>query len=382
MTKVMISCGEASGDLYAGALASEIIRLDKDADVFGLGGAQLQAGGGRLVADYRGLAVTGLAEALSVLPRALVAYRRLVEAARADAPDVFVAVDFPDFNFRLAAAMRRLGVPVVYYVSPQVWAWRPGRLKTMKRLVGRVLVIFPFEEPLYREVGIPVEFVGHPLVDLARAREPRAEFLRRHGLDPTVPTVALLPGSRPNELQAILPTVAHAARLIAERVPGAQFVVARAPNLNPALFAPIAEFHATRGPSPVIVEAQTDEVLAAADVAVTASGTATIQTALHGRPMVIVYRVSPFTYWIGKRFMRVETYGMVNLVSGERIVPELMQDQFTAEAVAAEAVSLLTDTARGRRMREALGRVCAKLGDGGASQRAAQSVLAVARGTA
>ena len=382
MIKVMISCGEASGDLYAGALASEIIRLDKDAEVFGLGGAQLQAGGGRLVADYRGMAVTGLAEALSVLPRALSTYRRLVEAARADDPDVFVAVDFPDFNFRLAAAMHRLGVPVVYYVSPQVWAWRPGRLKTMKRLVGRVLVIFPFEERLYREVGIPVEFVGHPLVDLARAREPRAEFLRRHGLDPAVPTVALLPGSRPNELQAILPTVVRATRLIAERVPGAQFVVARAPNLNTALFAPIAEAHTARGPSPVIVETQTDEVLAAADVVVTASGTATIQTAIHGRPMVIVYRVSPFTYWIGKRFVHVENYGMVNLVSGERIVTELIQDQFTAEAVAAEAVSLLTDTERVRRMREALGRVRAKLGDGGASQRAAQSVLTVARGNA
>ena len=382
MTKVMISCGEASGDLYAGALVSEIVRHDREATIFGCGGDRLLASGARLVGDYRGLTVTGLTEALSVLPRSLAMYRRLVAAARAERPDVFVAVDFPDFNFRLAAAVHRLGIPVVYYVSPQIWAWRRGRVRTLKRWVDRMLVIFPFEEALYRDAGIPVEFVGHPLLDLAQARETRGEFLTRHRLDPTAPTVALLPGSRPNELRIILPIVSHAADLIAAQLPRAQFLVARAPGLSTALFEPVTAASRGRGPRPVIVDACADDVLAAADVVVTASGTATIQAAIHERPMVIVYRVTPLSYFVGKRFVHVETFGMVNLVAGERIVPELMQDACTPERVAAEALTLLTDLPRAQRMREALRRVRAQLGEPGASRRAAESVLAVARTSA
>ena len=382
MTKVMISCGEASGDLYAGALVSEIVRHDREATIFGCGGDRLLASGARLVGDYRGLTVTGLTEALSVLPRSLAMYRRLVAAARTERPDVFVAVDFPDFNFRLAAAVHRLSIPVVYYVSPQIWAWRRGRVRTLKRWVDRMLVIFPFEEALYRDAGIPVEFVGHPLLDLAQARETRGEFLTRHRLDPTAPTVALLPGSRPNELRIILPIVSHAADLIAAQLPRAQFLVARAPGLSTALFEPVTAASRGRGPRPVIVDACADDVLAAADVVVTASGTATIQAAIHERPMVIVYRVTPLSYFVGKRFVHVETFGMVNLVAGERIVPELMQDACTPERVAAEALTLLTDLPRAQRMREALRRVRAQLGEPGASRRAAESVLAVARTSA
>ncbi|MEC9302600.1 MAG: glycosyltransferase, partial [Acidobacteriota bacterium] len=163
MTKILISCGEVSGDIYAGALTSELVKLDSRAQVSGLGGDQMVAAGARLIGHYRGLSVTGLSEALAVLPRSLVMYRRLVDTIRKNRPDVLVTVDFPDFNFWLAAAARRLGIPVVYYVSPQVWAWRRGRLRTLKQLVDRMLVIFPFEEEVYRNAGIPVEFVGHPL---------------------------------------------------------------------------------------------------------------------------------------------------------------------------------------------------------------------------
>jgi lipid-A-disaccharide synthase len=379
MPTVMISCGEPSGDLYAGALATELVRRDASCRIVGFGGERLRAAGALLTGDYRGVTVTGLTEAIRVLPRSYGMYRRLVAQARADRPDVFVAIDFPDFNFRLASAVRRLGVPVVYYISPQLWAWRPGRIHAMKRFVTKVLPIFPFEAALYERERIPVTFVGHPLVDLIEVRATRDAFLRRAGLDPSAPTVALLPGSRPNELRATLPVLRETIPLIIARVPAAQFVVARAPHLNDLLFAPLLEARGAGSAKPVIVEGQTDEVLHAADVVVTASGTATVQTALHERPMVIVYRLSPLTYNVGRRFVRVSTFGMVNLIAGRQVVPELIQDAFTPERVAAETVRFLTDPVAAAEARAALAEVRARLGPPGASGRAAEAILEVAR---
>jgi lipid-A-disaccharide synthase len=376
MLTIMMSCGEPSGDLYAGALAAEIRRLEPDCRIVGFGGDRLRAAGATLVGDYRGLTVTGITEAISVLPRSLAMYRRLVAAARAERPSVFVAIDFPDFNFRVAGALKRQGVPVVYYVSPQLWAWRRGRLTTIKRLVDQMLVIFPFEEDLYRQAGVPVEFVGHPLLDVDRADVPREQFLAQHGLEASAPTIALLPGSRPNEVRAILPVLLEAAELISSQVAGVQFVIARAPNLESGLF---AIPRTSVGRAPVVVESRTDDVLAAADVVLTASGTATVQTAIHERPMVIVYRLSPLTYRIGKPFCHVDMYGMVNLVAGRKIVPELIQDAFTPEAVAAEAIRLLTDPDLANSTREALREVKRRLGQPGAGRRAAEAVLRIAR---
>jgi lipid-A-disaccharide synthase len=375
MARVMISCGEASGDLYAGALVEELRRQDPGVRVTGLGGERLRRSGATLIGDYRGLAVTGLTEAVRVLPRTYGMYRRLVGTARGERPDVFVAIDYPDFNFRLAAAIRRLGIPVVYYVSPQLWAWRPGRIRAMRRFAAKVLVIFPFEVDVYREAGIPVEFVGHPLIDLIGTPEPRDRFLRGLGLDPAAPTVALLPGSRPNELAAILPTLAVSAARLRQRLPQVQFVIARAPGLDSSLFDPLpAE------PGRIaVVEGRTDDVLHASDLVVTASGTATVQTALHERPMIIVYRLSPLTYRLGRRFVRVETFGMANLIAGRTIAAELIQDDFTPENVVAHALPLLTDPNASARMRQELATVRAKLGEPGASARAARAVLDVAR---
>ena len=374
----MISCGEPSGDLYAGALAAEIRRREPDADIFGFGGPRLTAAGGRLIGNFQGISVTGLTEALRVLPRSFAMLRLLTAAARDERPDVFVAIDFPDFNFRLMAAVHRLGIPVVYYISPQLWAWRPGRMQTMKQYVARVLVIFPFEEELYRRAEIPVDFIGHPLVDLIRVRAPRAALLREHGLEPAAPTVALLPGSRPNELRRIVPGIAAALPLIASRVPGVQFVVAAAPNLPDTLFAPLISAGCGFGRTAMVHE-RTDDVLAASDVVITASGTATVQAALHERPMVVVYKLSPLTYRLGKPFVRVDTYAMANLVAGKRIVAELIQDEFTSERVADECVRLLTDEELRQRTRDELRRVGERLGGVGASGRAAEAVLAVAR---
>ncbi len=373
--RVLLSCGEPSGDLYAGALSRELRALVPGVDVFGLGGPHFAAAGGRAIVDYRGLSVTGLTEPIAKIPQLLAARRRLVASAHETRPDVFVPIDFWGFNFRLARRMRRQGIPVVYYISPQLWASRPWRMKTMREIAKRVLVIFPFEETIYREAGVPVEFVGHPLVELAEPTASRDAFLGRLGLTPAAPTVAILPGSRASEVERILPDLTAASVLIRAQVPRAQCLVARAPNLQDGLF------DVVRGgelPQAVIVEGDTDTVLASADVALTASGTATVQAALHDTPMVIVYRVSPWTYRLGRHLLNVDTFGMVNLIAGSRIVPELIQDAFTPEAVAAEAVSMLTDKARGARIREGLREVRERLGGAGASRRAAEAILRVA----
>ncbi len=374
----MISCGEPSGDLYAGALASEILRLEPGAVITGFGSDRLRAAGASLVGDFKGLSVTGLTEALPMIGRSWQTYRALVRAADEARPDVFVPIDFPDFNFFPARALHKRGVPVVYYISPQLWAWRRGRLKTMKRVADRVLVIFPFEAPLYEAAGVPVTFVGHPLLELTPPPTARVPFLRSHGLDPALPVVALLPGSRRNELRAILPDLVRTAGAIAAQLPSAQFFVARAPHLDDDLLSPLADWPAGASP-PVVVEEQTDEVLASADVVILASGTVTVQAALHGCPMVVVYRVGPLTYKLGKPLLHVDTYAMVNLVAGSHIVPELMQDDFTPEAAAAEALRVLLDPQHAARVKADLAAVRGKLGTAGASRRAAEAVIETAR---
>ncbi len=371
----MISCGEASGDLYAGALIDALRVQQPSVEVFGLGGDRFRAAGGRLVGDFRGLAVTGLVEAVRGIPDHYAMYRKLVQAAADERPDVLVLIDYPDFNFRLMTAVRRLGVAIVYYVSPQIWAWRPGRMQTMKSTVDLVLPIFPFEEALYQREGVPVHFVGHPLIDLAAPTTTREQFLADLNLDPERPVVALLPGSRANELHRLVPILAAAVPRIASRVIGTQFVVARAPHLADAFFAP---FHGVGAPVQV-VEGRTDDVLNASDVVVTASGTATVQTALHDKPMVVVYRLSKLTYRLGKPLVRVSNYSMVNLVAGERVVEELIQDACTPDAVANETIDLLTNDERAAAMKEQLSMVRARLGGAGASARAAAAILEVAR---
>ena len=369
----MISCGEPSGDLYAGALVAALRRREPGIEVFGLGGDRFKAAGGDLVADFHGLSVTGLTEALSVLPRSWRTLGLLASAARQRQPHALVVIDYPDFNFRLMRRIKKLGVPVIYYVSPQLWAWRAGRIKTMKKLVDRVLPIFPFEEAIYQREGIDVRFVGHPLIDLIAPEQSREQLLRRLNLDAAKPVVALLPGSRTNELERLAPVMAAAAPMIAAGVPGAQFIVARAPHLSDHLF----EGFGLPGVTLRIVEGRTDDVLQAADAVVTASGTATVQTALHGKPMVVLYKLSPLTYRLGRRLALVDTYAMVNLIAGQRIVRELIQDDCTPEAVAGEAVRILTDPEYRERMIAHLAEVRRRLGGPGASERAADAVLDV-----
>ncbi len=371
--RLLLSCGEASGDLYAGALTRELLALDPSVRVAGLGGPQFAAAGGDLVDDYRELSVTGLTEWIPKLPRLLTARRRLVEAAQAEKPDALVLIDFSGFNFRLAPAIKALGVPVIYYISPQIWASRPKRIDTIRRIADRMLVIFPFEAPIYEKAGVPVEFVGHPLIDLAKPSATREAFLAARALTPSAPTIAILPGSRPNEVSRILPDLAAAAQRIRGAVPGAQFLVARAPHLDDGLFEPVR--NGAGDTQFTLVEGDTDTVLASADVTLTASGTATVQAALHGTPMVVVYRMAPLSYQLARRLVRLDSIAMVNLIAGEKLVPELIQDAFTPDAVAREAISMLTDRDRAAAIRAGLATVRARLGGPGGSRRAAQAIL-------
>jgi lipid-A-disaccharide synthase len=380
--RVMISCGEPSGDLYAGSLAAELRARVPDVEIFGLGGERLAASGADVVAHYRDISVTGLTEALRVIPDSLRLLRTLTDEAARRRPDVFVAVDFPDFNFRLMARLAKLGVPIVYYISPQLWAWRTGRMKTMRRLVSKVLVIFPFEEEIYARAGVPVQFVGHPLVEMstmAVAGFDRQTFLKDLGLSTSGRTVALLPGSRQNELARHIPVLAGAVRLLAARVPDVQFVVARAPNLDDGLYMPLRRVALEISRPLVTVRDATDSVLAGSDVAITASGTATVQGAIHRRPMVVIYKLSGLSHALLRPFVRVNAAAMPNLVAGARILPELIQGDCTPARVTDEAVLLLTDAGAHNRMRDALGLVREKLSLPGASARAAAAVLETAR---
>jgi lipid-A-disaccharide synthase len=373
--RLLVSCGEPSGDVYAGALVRELQQIDPGISASGLGGPRFAAAGGRLLEDYRGLSVTGLTEVVRKLPRAFATLWRLVRAAQKERPDALVVIDFPDFNFVLARRLHALGIPVVYYISPQIWAWRPKRLDTIRAFADLVLVIFPFEAEIYRAGGVPVEFVGHPLLDLLPTVPSRGAFLDSLGFSTSAPTVALLPGSRPNEVAHILPDLVASARHIAAVLPTAQFIVARAPNLDDQHFAPLSA--GASAPRMAVVVGQTDAVLASSDVVLTASGTATVQTALWGTPMVVVYRVSPLTYRLVRRRVTVSMVAMVNLIAGRVVVPELIQDAFTPEAVAREALGILTNPDRAAGMRADLAEVRTKLGGPGASRRAAEAILRV-----
>jgi len=345
MPRLLISCGEASGDLYGAELVRHLRERVAGLDVLGLGGDRLQAQGASLFAHVRDLAVVGLLEVVSHLRDLRAVFRRVLDEADRRPPDAAVLVDYPDFNLRLARELHRRGIPVIYYVSPQLWAWRRGRMHDIRDSVARMLVIFPFEEQLYREAGVPVTFVGHPLVSLVHPAVDPLALRRDLGLDPDRPVVALLPGSRPKE-------VAH-----------------NLPPMDPAVV------RRGLGGRPVtVVHDRTHAVLSAATAAIVASGTATVEAALLGAPMVVVYRLSPWTYRLGRRLVRVPYYAMVNLIGGRQVVPELIQSDFTADRVLAEMLPLIDDTPARRQMQSDLAAVREKLGGPGASGRAADAV--------
>ena len=372
--RLLVSCGEPSGDLYAGDLVHHLREQTGPVEVFGLGGDRLQAEGGHLLAHVRDLAVVGLLEVLRHLRRLRAVFRRVLDEVERERPRLAVLVDYAEFNLRLARELKRRGIPVVYYVSPQVWAWRRGRMRAIRENVAHMAVIFPFEEPLYREAGVPVTFVGHPLVDLARPAADLSAFLASRGLDPARPVLSVLPGSRRQEVAHNLPPIAAALGLLRQRRPGLQLALAVAPSLDPRLFdAPLEGLPVTR------VSGATHELLSASSAGIVASGTATVEAALLDLPMVVVYRLSPLTYVLGKPFVRVPHYAMANLIAGREVVKELIQKDFRPEAVAREGLALLEDPDRRQSVRAGLAEVRARLGPPGASARAAALVARLLR---
>ncbi len=368
--RVLVSCGEPSGDLYGAELVRHLRQGLGELEVFGLGGDQLLGQGAHLIAHVRELAVVGLLEVLKHLRRLRSVFRSVLEAVDRSRPDAAVLVDYPDFNLRLARELKRRGIPVVYYVSPQVWAWRAGRIDTIRRTVAHMIVIFPFEEALYRRAGVPVTFVGHPLVDLVRPAADRAAFLSAHGLDPARALLAVLPGSRPQEVAHNLPPLAEALRRIAGCRPDVQLALAVAPSLDERLFArPLGDLSVAR------LTGQTHRLMGAASAGIVASGTATVEAALLELPMVVVYRLSPLTYALGRPFVRVPQYAMANLIAGRPVVRELIQRDFRPELVADEALRLLEKGERRAEVVRGLAEVRARLGGPGASARAAGVVV-------
>ncbi len=365
----MIVAGEASGDLHGAGLVREALRLDSDLRFLGVGGPLMREAGVETLVDASAMAVVGLVEVITHFDVILHAFTTLKRIITTDPPDLLILIDYPDFNLRLAKVARKAGVKVLYYISPQVWAWRVGRVKKIGRVVDRMAVVFPFEVPFYEREGVPVTFVGHPLADTVRPTMTRAGAQASFALDPGRRTVGLFPGSRRTEIRNLLPTILGTARLLRERFPDLQFILPLASSLKRSDIAPYLD---NCGVEVRVVEGRGYDVMQVCDAIVTVSGTVTLEIALIGVPMVIIYRVSPLTYHVGKRLIRVDHIGLCNIVAGERVVRELIQDEAEPERIADEIGRILTDGAYAAAVTARLKAVKDKLGSGGGAANVAR----------
>lgn len=365
---LLMVAGEASGDMHAARLASEMHRLRPDLRVFGMGGEELRAAGMEVLADSAEISVVGISEAVKVLPRAREIFQQLVTEVENRDSGAAVLVDSPDFNLRLAKALKQSGRRVIYYISPQVWAWRKGRVRLISKVVDRMIVVLPFEVDFYRRYGIEATYVGHPLVD----EVPRLDHVWDTEQAPSGPfTIALLPGSRRSEVDSILPTLLQAARELGRHLE-IRLRLIQASSLERSYLEPFVE---ASGLEVEFVEEDRFEALAASHLALCASGTATLEVGLIGTPMIVVYRVRPWTYLLGRFLIRLPNVSLVNLVLKGRVVQELIQGQARPAAISEEAVRLLTNQDRIRRMRSSLRELWVRLGESGASRRAAEEVV-------
>jgi lipid-A-disaccharide synthase len=382
--RVFISAGEASGDLYASRVVEALRARHPDAEFFGCAGPRMQAAGVRAIVDSRSLAVAGLVEVIPHLPRIWREFRKLCRSFAEDKPDIAVLTDSPDFHLRLAKKLKRQGIPVVYLIAPQAWAWRQGRVRTMRATIQRLLCIFPFEEDFFRERGVAASYIGHPLAGIVRPSMTRAEFLDRIGIlpaghGPAPPIITLLPGSRHGEVARHLPYVLDAAGRILRSRDMAQrpvFVLALPPGFgyeeseirHTVKFwerKEGASIQVKDGLAVRVKEGMTWDALAYSQLALAASGTVTVEAALLGAPMVTFYRVNELSWLLGRWLVRAPFLSMVNLVAGRRVAPELIQGEMTGERIAAEAIRLLDDETAREEMRAGLAEVKAKLASGG-----------------
>ncbi|MFN8388691.1 MAG: lipid-A-disaccharide synthase [Bdellovibrionota bacterium] len=378
---VMLVSGEASSDEHGAAVVRSLLKSRADARVFGMGGSALRAAGMETVIDSESAAaVMGLTEVVGSLRKIYAAYRELIRIARERKPDVVVLIDFPDFNLRLARALKRSGFPILYFITPQLWAWRSGRIKAIRRSVRKVAPIFPFEESYFQRYGVDAEYVGHPFLDRAPLAFDRGEFLRSLGLDPNRPVLALLPGSRKAEAEMLLPPLLGAYEQLRRVRPNFQAIIPVASTLTKDFFA-----ERTRGvPDLALSSGQAREVLSVARASIVASGTATVEAALAENPFLVVYRLSPVSHFIARKLVRgVRHFAMPNLIAGKPVVPELLQDEVTPERLAMELERFLGDPAYEKRMRKDLKIVGDRLRFGrkaecSAAQRTAEIIVEIA----
>jgi lipid-A-disaccharide synthase len=368
----MIVAGEASGDKHGAKLVAALraLRPDLGFEFFGAGGDEMRQAGVETLVDAREVAIMGALEVARALPKFLRVFRQLRQAADARRPRLVILIDWPEFNLRLAKKLARDGLRVVYYISPQIWAWRSYRIHTIKRHVEKMLVILPFEQDYYERHNVKVDYVGHPLLDSVRVTRPRDEFCARHRLDPSRPIVAMLPGSRHSELKYILPPMVDAVTLLNRSHPHIQFILPLAGTFTAASVAPQIVETKMR-----TIEGETYNAVAAADLAVVASGTATLETAILGAPLVVVYRASQLNWRIFRPLINTPFVGMPNLIAGKEVAPELLQEDLNGERLSKLIVEFLSDPARLQRSRAELAEVQAKLGEANASERAARKIL-------
>lgn len=374
--KFLVSAGEASGELYAAGVVTRLRQMYPGANFYGCAGPRLRALDVKPVVDAAALSVVGLAEVLQHLPRIYAEYRTLVRFARQDRPDAALLTDNPDFHLRVARQMKRLEVPVFYLVAPQVWAWRPQRVKIIRERVDKLFCLFPFEEPWFRDRGVDATYIGHPLASLVHRQTPREEFFERHGLTKDARTIVLLPGSRTAEVRRHLPILIETAALLARRFK--LNVLLATPPAFPCDTVLTTFREPLRALSIQVIENETWDCIGHADLALAASGTVTIEAAVLGTPMVTFYRVHPLSWWAGRRLVKVPFLSMVNLIAERQVVPELMQDEMTPPRLASAGEDLLTDAARADRMRAELTRVRTALTREGDPFRRAADLIAEA----
>lgn len=374
MTKIMISAGEASGDVHAAALTKEILKIDPTAQVYGMGGDGLRAAGGEVLFDIKDHGVMGLVEIILKLPsffRLRSDFAKVMDQRR---PDCLVTIDYPGFNMRLAKVARDKGIPVISFIAPSAWAWRKGRAKKVAKLVNKVAAIFPFEYEVYKEAGADTEFMGHPLVDIVKPNLSPAEAAAKAGKHEGRPLVLLLPGSRLQEIQRLLPAMLEAAKLVLKANPEVEFTMPRAGTIPREM---LEEEIKRAGVHVNIVEGDNYDVMSVADVALAASGTVTLEAALCRLPSVIVYKTAPLTAFIVRRLLNIADIGLPNIVAGRHILPELLQEDATPENMAIAVLGLLEPEAHAQALKD-LDEVKIRLGEKGAVRRVAELTLRVA----
>ncbi len=371
--RIMIIAGESSGDFHGASLISALKSIDPDIEISGLGGERMRQSGAKILFDISELSIIGFTDVLKNLKKIKQAFNLLLKHIDAQPPQAVILIDYPGFNLKIAKEIKKRAIPVIYYISPQVWAWWKSRIKTIKQYVDKMIVLFKFEEALYREHAIDVSFVGHPLLDIAHPGLAASDFLNRLGLSADKKIIGLMPGSRKMEVERILPILLASAKIIQQKLPGTQVVLLKAPGLAKEIFTTKINKYAS-GPV-VLCENYTYEFLSACDFVLVASGTATLEAAVMQTPMVIVYKVSFLNWLIARALIRLPFIGLVNVVAGERLVPEFIQHRAKPELIARAALEILSNQVTLTNVKAELEKIRKQLGPAGASQRAAEIIL-------